>query len=160
MLHHTPTSLLPRIIVGATEELRLTALATAAELTGCAESVAKTLLAEMGRAHLVEDSEVPQDIVRMYSLVEFEIDGRNPRPVRLVYPAEADISRGRISILTPIGAALIGLAPGQAMMVEGPDGKAHKLRVLSVAQSLDIKSEELTAVDGHKETSEPPATVA
>lgn len=153
MLHHTRTSLLPRIIVSATEELRLTALAMAAELTGCAESAAKTLLAEMGRAHLVEHSEVPPDVVRMYSLVEFEIDGRNRRPVTLVYPAEADISRGRISILTPIGAALIGLAAGQAMTVQAPDGKAHKLRVLSVAPSR-------TAVEGHKEVSEPPATVA
>jgi regulator of nucleoside diphosphate kinase len=142
MLHHIPTSALPRIIVGEAEELRLSALATAAELTGRAESAAKALLAEMGRAHVVADSEVPRDVVRMYSLVEFEIDGRDQRPVRLVYPAEADISRGKISILTPIGAALIGLAPGQAMRVEGPDGKMHQLRVLSVAQSLGIEPAE------------------
>lgn len=160
MLHHTPTNSLPRIIVGETEELRLSAFATAAELTGCAESVAKALLAEMDRAHVVVDSEVPADVVRMYSLVEFEIDGRNQRRVTLVYPAEADISRGKISILTPIGAALIGLTSGQAMMVEGPDGKMHQLRVLSVAQSVDIESAERNVMGSHKEASEPPATVA
>lgn len=104
MLHHVPTNSLPRIIVGEAEELRLTALATAAELTGREESVAQVLLAEMDRAHLVRDSEVPSDVVRMYSLVEFEIDGRDRRRVEIVYPGEADINQGRISILTPIGA--------------------------------------------------------
>lgn len=138
MLQQTPTSSLPRIIVGGTEERRLSALATAAELTGRAEIGAKALLAEMDRADVVADSEVPRNVVRMNSFVEFEIDGRDQRPVRLVYPAEADISRGKISILTPIGAALIGLTPGQAMTVEAPDGKMHQLRVLSAAQSVDI----------------------
>ena len=99
MLQHSPTSSLPHIIVGGTEELRLSALATAAELIGGAESGAKALLAEMGRAHVVADSEVPRNVVRMNSFVEFEIDGRDQRPVRLVFPAEADISRGKISIL-------------------------------------------------------------
>lgn len=147
MLYHAPTNSLPRIIVGETEELRLSSLATAAELTGRAETVAKALLAEMGRADVMRDSEVPADVVRMHSLVEFEIDGRNQRQVRLSYPAEADISRGRISILTPIGAALIGLTPGQAMMVEGPDGKMHEMRVLSVAQSRDHELAERDAAE-------------
>ena len=144
MLQHSPTISLPHIIVGGTEELRLSALATAAELTG-AESGAQALLAEMGRAHVVADSEVPRNVVRMNSFVEFEIDGRDQRPVRLVFPAEADISRGKVSILTPIGAALIGLMPGQAMMVEAPDGKMHQVRVLSVAQLVDIQSSERNA---------------
>ncbi len=156
MLHHTPTSALPRIIVGESEEVRLSALATAAELTGCAEGVARVLLAEMGRAHVVEDSEVPADAVRMHSRVEFEIDGRNQRRVELVYPGEADISRGKISILTPIGAALIGLTPGQAMMVEGPDGKMHQMRVLSV----DAEATERGVPESQRETAEPAATVA
>jgi regulator of nucleoside diphosphate kinase len=142
MLHQTPTDSLPRIIVGESEELRLSSMATAAELTGRAENAAKALLAEMARAHVVEDSKVPEDVVRMHSLVDFEIDGRGQRPVILVYPAEADISRGKISILTPIGAALIGLTPGQAMIVEAPDGKMHQLRVLSVAQSGDTEPAE------------------
>jgi hypothetical protein len=53
---------------------------------------------------------------------------------------------------------LIGLTPGQAMMVEGPDGKMHQLRVLSVAQSLDIESAERNATGSH--VSESSATVA
>jgi regulator of nucleoside diphosphate kinase len=140
MLHNSLTNSLPHIIIGGTDELRLSSLAFTAELTG--QRSAKALSAEMRRAHVVADSEVPRNVVRMYSFVEFEIDGRDQRPVRLVFPAEADISRGKISILTPIGAALIGLAAGQAMMVESPEGKKHQLRVLSVAQSIDIQSSE------------------
>ena len=145
MLQHSPTISLPHIIVGGTEELRVCALATAAELIGGAESGAQALLAEMGRADVVADSAVPRNVVRMNSFVEFEIDGRDQRPVRLVFPAEADISRGKVSILTPIGAALIGLMPGQAMMVEAPDGKVHQVRVLSVARLVDIQSSERNA---------------
>ena len=137
MLHHQPhDGALPRIIVSKIEELRLSKLATAAELTGRAASAAKVLLAEMDRALLVEDAEVPADVVRMYSDVEFELDGRK-RHGRLVYPHEADISRGLISILTPIGAALIGLAPGQTMAVDGADGRTREIRVFSVTRLAD-----------------------
>ena len=138
MLHHQPEDgALPRIIVSKIEELRLSKLATAAELTGRAASAAKALLAEMDRALLVEDSEVPADVVRLYSDVEFELDGRRRR-ARLVYPHEADISLGNISILTPIGAALIGLAPSQTIAVDGADGKPREIRVLSVSRLADM----------------------
>ncbi len=50
----------------------------------------------------------------------------------LVFPGEADIAAGKISVLTPIGAALIGLSPGQMMMLKGVDGRPHKLKVISV----------------------------
>jgi regulator of nucleoside diphosphate kinase len=145
MLQHSPMSSLPHIIVSGTEELRLSALANAADLVGNAKSAAKALLAEMSRAHVVADSEVPRNVVRMNSFVEFEIDGRDQRPVRLVFPAEADINRSKISVLTPIGAALIGLMPGQVMLVEAPDGKMHQVRVLSVAQLVNNHSPERNA---------------
>jgi regulator of nucleoside diphosphate kinase len=132
MLHHPPTASLPHIVVGEAEEYRLTALATAAALTGTAEMVGRTLLAEMERANVVRDADVPRDVVRMHSVVEFEIDGANRRRVRLVYPGEADIGSARISVLTPIGAALIGLSPGQRIPLQGHDGRAHVLKVLSV----------------------------
>jgi regulator of nucleoside diphosphate kinase len=132
MLYESPTATLPRIVVGEAEEYRLSALATAASLTGKA-GAAKTLLAEMERASVVRDADVPPDVVRMQSVVEFEIDGANRRLVRIVYPGEADIDSGRISILTPIGTALIGLSPGQKIPLQGHDGRAHTLAVLSVA---------------------------
>ena len=56
------------------------------------------------------------------------------RSVQLVLPGEADIENGRISVLTPVGAGLIGLSPGQE--IEWPDieGRSRKLRILAVRQ--------------------------
>jgi regulator of nucleoside diphosphate kinase len=135
MLHHRDSTItLPRVIIGEVEEQRLTALATAAALTGRAKHIARDLLAEMERAEIVPDRDVPPDAVRMNSRVEFEIDGRGRRCAQVVFPADANIDEGKISVLTPIGTALIGLSPGQVMMLQGHDGRPHELRVLSVAE--------------------------
>jgi len=129
-----PSAGKPRIVLAKSEEQRLSALATAAELTGRSESVARFLLAEMERAEIVDDGDVPSDVVRMHSWVEFEIDDRNARRVQLVFPGEADIGSSRVSVLTPIGAALIGLSPSQQMPLHGYDDREHTLRILSVVQ--------------------------
>lgn len=132
MIYHPPTNALPRIVVGESEEYRLTALATAAVLSGRSQQVARILLAEMERAHLMPDAAVPASVVRMNSWVAFELDGGERREAELVFPGEANIDLGKISVLTPIGAALIGLSPGQTMIVQGVDGRSHRLKVMSV----------------------------
>ena len=108
MLHHPIAKPLPRIVISEVEEHRLTNLATAAELTGRSPQVARTLLAEMERAEVVPEQDVPRDVVRMNSWVEFETDGRNRRRVQIVFPGQANIDEDKISIMTPIGTALIG----------------------------------------------------
>jgi regulator of nucleoside diphosphate kinase len=70
----------------------------------------------------------------MGSTVEFRPDGGQPRRVTLVFPGDADISEGKISILTPVGTALIGLAPGQSIAWTARDGRRHRLTVLKVEQ--------------------------
>jgi len=132
MTYHPPTGSLPQIVVGEREEHRLTTLATSAMLTGRSEYVARVLLAEMERADIVPDAKLPETVVRMNSRVTFEMDGGAPRDAELVFPGEANIDQGKISVLTPIGAALIGLSPGQTMSVTGIDGRRHKLTVISV----------------------------
>jgi regulator of nucleoside diphosphate kinase len=92
----------------------------------------------MERADVVSDKAMPENVVRMSSRVEFEIDGGSPRQVELVFPIDANIDQGRISVLTPIGAALIGLSPGQMMMFRGRNGRPHKLRVISVLQPVPL----------------------
>jgi regulator of nucleoside diphosphate kinase len=52
--------------------------------------------------------------------------------VTLVYPAEADIAEGRISVLTPVGTALIGLRAGQSITWRTRDGRKQVLTVLRV----------------------------
>lgn len=132
MTVHAPTSSLPKIVIGEREETRLTALATSALSVGRAEHVARVLLSEMERADLVPDAELPESVVRMNARVDFEVDDGERREAELVFPGDANIDAGKISVLTPIGAALIGLSPGQTMMLKGVDGRPHKLKVISV----------------------------
>jgi regulator of nucleoside diphosphate kinase len=67
----------------------------------------------------------------MGSTLTFDAEGRTRR-VTLVYPTEADIAAGRISVLTPIGTALIGLSQGQSVDWTARDGRRHRLTVVSV----------------------------
>ncbi len=53
----------------------------------------------------------------------------------LVFPGEADIAKGKISVLTPIGAALIGLSASQSIDWTSRDGRIHRLTVESVEQT-------------------------
>lgn len=122
----------PKIIVGEIDHERLTGLATTA-LERVPE-VAEELLAEMDRAKVVAPAKLPADVVRMGSFVTFDSDSAQHRRVQLVYPGEADIEQGRISVLTPIGAALIGLAAGQSIAWTARDGKKHVLTVTAVEQ--------------------------
>lgn len=118
----------PKIIVGANDHARLTDLATAA-----ADRVpaAEDLLEEMERATVVAPDAVPPDVVRMGSVVEYRTDEGDKR-VTLAFPVEADIAAGKISVLTPIGTALIGLSKGQSISWTARDGKSHRLTVVSV----------------------------
>lgn len=74
------------------------------------------------------------DVVQMGSTVTYKPDTGEARSVTLVFPGDADIAQGKISILTPIGTALIGLATGQAIAWTARDGRTHHLEVLEVRQ--------------------------
>jgi regulator of nucleoside diphosphate kinase len=67
----------------------------------------------------------------MGSTLTYEADGQRRR-VTLVYPTEADIAAGRISVLTPIGAALLGLAEGQSIDWTARDGRVRRLTIVEV----------------------------
>lgn len=99
--------------------------------------VADELLSELDRARIVPDSKLAHKIIRMGSAVTYETDSGELVSVTLVYPAEADIAQGRISILTPIGTALIGLSPGQSIDWTARDGRRHRLTVISVGSTAD-----------------------
>lgn len=128
----TGTTPLPEIIVGEREYETLSALAAAA--VHRMPEVAESLLHELDRATVLESDAVPTGIVRLGSRVTYRAEGAE-RQVTLVMPSEADISAGRISILTPIGAALIGLSAGQTIAWSARDGRPHRLQVIAVEQS-------------------------
>jgi regulator of nucleoside diphosphate kinase len=96
--------------------------------------VAHFLAREMERAEIVADDADLRGIVRMGSQVCYcDHKSGNVRDVVLVYPCEANIDLKRISVLTPVGAALIGLAVGQAIEFQTPGHQRRSLTVLSVS---------------------------
>jgi regulator of nucleoside diphosphate kinase len=95
--------------------------------------LADELAEEIGRAHVLAKGLHPKHIVCMNSEVEFrdETTGK-ARRVALVYPEEADIAQDKVSVLTPVGTALIGLQTGQSITWETPGGELRQLTVLAV----------------------------
>lgn len=121
------------VTIARPDHARLLDLAWAARTQ--APEVADFLLEEVERARVVEPSDVPPQVVTMGARVTYRDERTGAtRTVTLVYPGEQDIEHGRISILTPAGAALIGLAEGQSIVWHGPDGEERSLTVLSVTQ--------------------------
>ncbi|MHA3842406.1 nucleoside diphosphate kinase regulator [Sphingomonas aestuarii] len=97
--------------------------------------VSELLIRETSRAKLHAANKVPPDVVTMGSSVEFVDEGNGAsRTVQLVYPPEADISTGRISILTPVGAGLIGLREGQSILWPDREGQERRLTIIKVTQ--------------------------
>ena len=124
---------IPPIVVSADDQQRLTQLAL--DALRHTPDVAAELLAEMERAQV--SASIPADVVRMGSRVTFTDDGGNEKDVVLVYPGQADIGAGRISILTPIGTALIGLSEGQSIRWMTRDGRRRSLTVVKVRPEAD-----------------------
>lgn len=97
--------------------------------------VSELLMAEIGRAHLHTAARIPPDTVTMLSTVQFSDKANGTeRTVQLVYPKDADISAGRISILTLVGAGLIGLREGQAIIWPDRSGKERVFTIGKVTQ--------------------------
>ena len=107
------------LTIGSGDYVRLMALGTAAPLAD-----------ELSRADVVPEERMPANVVRMHSRVTYldENSGRR-REVELVYPEEADPTRGKISVLAPVGSALLGLAEGQSIEWSFPHGGLRRLRV-------------------------------
>lgn len=102
--------------------------------------VAEQLLAELDRARVVPDARLRPDVVRMGSTLRFTTDAGEDRTVMLVFPGEADITAGKVSVLTPIGAALIGLSAGQSIDWTARDNRTHRLTVVSVEENAAVRA--------------------
>jgi regulator of nucleoside diphosphate kinase len=122
----------PPITITAVDYGRLSWIATAG-ISGRRYTVAEMLADELDRAMVAAPGGIRPDIVTMHSDVEYrdEVTG-DLRRATLVYPGEEDLDAGRISVLTPVGAALIGLSEGQSMEWQGPTGGRRKVTVRRV----------------------------
>jgi regulator of nucleoside diphosphate kinase len=98
--------------------------------------VSELLLDEITRATLHPVARIPPDVVTMHATVRFQDEASGKEHTyELTYPNEADISKGRISILTPVGAGLIGLRAGQSILWPDRDGHERALKIISVTQA-------------------------
>jgi regulator of nucleoside diphosphate kinase len=117
----------PDIVVTSQDLQRLQAL-----ITSRPSEMVERLDEELARAKVVAPREIPGDVVTMNSEVIFEDTGSGARRnVRLVYPEAADAARGWISVLSPLGSALLGLRVQQEFDWVLPHGK-RRVRVVSV----------------------------
>ncbi|HEX5744887.1 MAG TPA: nucleoside diphosphate kinase regulator [Archangium sp.] len=118
----------PRIVVTSTDMERLRTL-----IDTTAGDKADALDAELLRAEVVEPTQVPPDVVTMNSRVVYrDEDTGETREVTLSYPKDASMEQGRVSVLAPVGAALLGLSVGQEIEWQLPGGKHKRLSILSV----------------------------
>lgn len=98
-------------------------------------ALAKQILDEINRAKIHPDGTMPADAVMIGSEVEFLDDSTGEkRRVQLVLPPHADIGAGRVSVMTPVGAGLIGMTVGREISWPTPDGRPRMLRILEVKQ--------------------------
>ena len=124
---------LPPIVLAEAEADILADLAIAARERS--PLAAGLLLQEIERASTAGTGKVPRDVVRMMSRVDFvDEDSAERHSVELVYPKDADTDLHRISVLTPIGAALIGMRCGEAIEWVDLRGARRRLRIVEVAK--------------------------
>ena len=130
----------PKITINKADFERLSNLAAA--IAARRPDTADDLLAELDRARVVSDGWMRADVVRIGSTVSYTTDTGDARTITLVYPGDADISKGKVSVLTPIGTALLGLSEGQSMHWTARDGREHELTVTEVGQGPSVLAAE------------------
>lgn len=90
---------------------------------------------ELERAIVVSEESIGADVVTMGAEVAYrDLQTKQLRKVKIVFPEEADPALGQVSVLAPVGAALIGLSVGQEIYWDFPDGSVHRLVVESVSR--------------------------
>ncbi len=121
----------PEITVSTADLDRLEGLL--GELRAGAPEIADGLRSELDRARIVEPDEVPKDVVTMNSTVRF-VDEESGKEFErtLCYPGEATGGVDKVSILAPLGSALLGLSVGQRIDWPVPGGRTAHIRILEV----------------------------
>ena len=88
---------------------------------------------ELNRAEIVEPTKMPQDIVTMNSIVRFFVESTKQEfELTLVYPKDMDSNGKNISILAPVGSAMLGLAIGDEIEWPKPGGGTLKVRITEI----------------------------
>ena len=127
--------LAPAITLGRADHAKLNSLALAS--LERLPDLADRLLEELERAKVIADEKLPEGVVRMGSSITYVTNADKEQTVTLVYPADADIETGRISVMTPIGTALVGLKAGQSITWRDRADKRQMLTVVEVKAAAE-----------------------
>lgn len=126
----------PEIIVTTTDIERLEALIDSMSPDS---ATGTDLLEELSRAQVVEPHEIPPSVVTMNSTVRFTVGPGNEELCRtLVYPKEVHGS-STISVLSPVGSALLGLSIGDSISWPGPTGESLTVHIVDVIRQPESK---------------------
>ena len=124
----------PPIAIDVNHFARLSALSSLT--SGPMMEVCEYLREELDRAHVLPAEKLRPDIVSLGSRVEFRDEHTGKvQEIVLVYPFDADIARHRVSVLTPVGAALLGLSVNQTISFYTRTGERRELTVLKVSSA-------------------------
>jgi len=121
----------PPIVVSSLDMERLETLLDS--LPAAQAGTRDTLLDELARAELVEPEDMPQDVVTMNSRVRFVLDNAPQEfDLSLAYPKDVDGAGDKLSVLTPVGSALLGLKVGDSIAWTRPDGGRFDVTVRAI----------------------------
>ncbi len=111
-----------RIIVNERDYLKLKQIINESITSGNVN--AKNLNAEISNAILIDPAKIPSDVVTMNTKVCFiDIKESEEFVYTLVYPKDADLANGKLSVLAPIGTALLGYREGDELVWNVPAGQ-------------------------------------
>ena len=100
------------------------------------------LAQELNRAEIVRSRDIPADVVTMHSHVLVrDLDTGRESTYTLVFPSDADIAKGKISILAPIATALLGYREGDEIEWPTPGGR-RRLNVIQVLYQPEAAGDE------------------
>jgi regulator of nucleoside diphosphate kinase len=107
------------------------------------------LFEELARAKVTRD--LPPFVVGIGSVATFTYNGSRYRDYELVYPRSADFAKRKISVLTPVGAMLLGLAEGQAIEWTSDDGVSHRIALEQVKAGAEDAHDRPAGADGARQ---------
>ena len=129
-----------RIVLTSRDFDRLEALLSSLPPNGFPDKA--NLERELERAEVVAPEEIPPHVVTMNSTVRFTIaDSSEDLRLKLVYPKDVESEPDRISVLAPIGSALLGLSVGDELEWPRPGGGMTKVRVVDVVYQPERSGE-------------------
>lgn len=130
----------PELVISSLDAERLEALLSS--LSDQTFPGKAALEAELARADIVEPEQMPPTVVSMNSTVRFRVaESHEEFTLRLVYPKDSTGSQQTISILAPVGSALLGLAQGDEIDWPNPSGGLLRVRIEEVIDQPERRGE-------------------